>query len=129
MIALRVDHGKLSLQAMMPGGRAEERAIHLELSACAVGNEWFRGKQVEAMIKKNVRQYGPASVDSAPEGSVMVATKLSKDVIRRVQEFADDHRIIQGNRSLAMRFLIERGLEAVTRGEREVTAPTTKRGD
>jgi hypothetical protein len=58
-----------------------------------------------------------------------IMIRVPREMTKRIRAFAKTEPLLEGNQSRAVRVLIERGLEAVTRGELEGTSPATKRGD
>lgn len=82
LAGLKTEYGAITLEAIQPGGRAEETAAHKTLAACRLGrSEWFRGPAVEAAIVALVSEHGRPDPAKLPLTELRTAVRLSKPVL------------------------------------------------
>lgn len=115
---------QLLLVGSWPGTKEDEQRLHRALEPSLVqGNEWYADTELVAavVLAKGGLKLETGRVPLKSQGSsfnkstgleTRVMIRLSEETLRRVDVFGTQP-MIAGNRSLACRYLIERGLEAV----------------
>jgi hypothetical protein len=116
---LRREYGDLTLEATKPGGREEEKALHLTHKAERLCGEWFRGPGVEAEIANVRARWGLPEVTRAGKAT---AFRIEGDTMIRVHAHLDRIQARMGEHITitltdAVRDLIHIGLHAAEHDE------------
>jgi predicted transcriptional regulator len=85
--ALRGEYGQITLEALMAGGREEEKSLHERLreeQLDAPRTEWFRGDRTEAAIAATTRRWGKPGETLSLEEPVAMCVRIPKKLFNKL---------------------------------------------